>query len=193
MSLFYPHPEQFETNAEPSLHADSNRIQYVFDELLGRRGRQFYFLDYLFEKRDEGLSGAVGTVMMPRHEAVVERELAALREKEQSGLAWRYNSLDPVVGWDKWIDSQINKDGASLLYDTAYESKYGDVVRDVAAADDIMEPENIAVVECVRGGRLFNSIEQEFDRIYDSEIQRLVNCAETSGVEKMYATPMRRQ
>lgn len=98
----------------------------------------------------------------------------------------KYDRLNPVVSWEKWITSQLNREGPSLWYDDSYESKYGDVTREVADRDGLMDSDDIAVVECVRGGRLFQAINEGFPVIYDDELYRLVKCAERHGVAELY-------
>lgn len=186
MSIQYIHPKQFTTTTEPKLDIDENRIQYNFDELLGRKGRTYAFVDYLFEKRPSGLHGAVGTRMRPVHEDEATKREEAYRNYDESPLAYIYDEQDPIQSWSDWIESEFAYDGLEVMYDTSYEFKYGKVVREVAAAEGVMEASEIALVECVGGGRMFTEVDGKYDKVYDEELLRLVKEAEENGVSELY-------
>jgi len=186
MRVEMTHPEDFETEATPEINADENRFEYEFNSLMGRCGRTFVFVDYLFEKRPSGLHGAVGTGMRPVHVDEAKRLKEEYLDRETSPLFHRYEELNTVQSWDDWISSQFEYEGYRLIYDQSYDHKYGQLVREQTVADEIMEADEIELVECVGGGRMFSDCERDFDVLYDSELLRLVQETEASGLGDYY-------
>lgn len=184
-AISYAHPTEFETVEQPTLDVDDDRIQYDFDTLVARRGRTYIFLDYLFESRNSNLHGAVGTRMMPVHEDSFSRRKERLFDKGRSPLRHIYEEQDVAQHWEEWIEAQYRATGPRLLYDSAYPH-YWEPVKERAEKEGVMERGEIAVVECVGGGRLLNEIQQDHDEVYDDELWRLIKRTEYSGVSALY-------
>jgi len=184
MATQYAHPSDFCTETEPRFDVDDTRVQYDFDALMARRGRTFVFIDYLFEKRPSGLHGAVGSRMAPVHQDEVDRQTQQYKDPDVSPLYYLYEEMDPVQSWDKWIQSQFDHEGPRVIYDMSYCHKYGDTVEKWASRELGMH--DVALVECVGGGRMFNEVDNEFDTIYDQELLRLAQDAEENGVSGFY-------
>jgi len=182
MSVQYTHPDNFSTETKPTFDADSNRVEYKFNSILGRIGREFIFVDKLFEKRPSGIHGAVGTRMRPVHEKEAERKKEQYMDEEKSPIKFIYEETNTVQSWKQWIETQFTFDGLKVIYDTSYSYKYGEPTKNKTDEEGIMNKNNIAIVECTGGGRLFNTIEQNFDSIYDEELHRLVKETEENGL-----------
>jgi len=185
-TIEYDHPREFRTQVEPTLNADPNRVQYNFDSLLARKNRTYYFVDYLFEKRPSGLHGAVGTRMSPVFREEAERMEERYRDPEESPLYHVYEETDPAQGWDAWIDNQFRLDGLKVIYDSSYHYKYGAIVEEKTHEEMDVERQDIAFVECIGGGRMFDDRDKTFDAVYDQELLRLVKEAEDNGLGGLY-------
>jgi hypothetical protein len=179
-------PSDFQTQTTPNVRQRNGQTKYTFRALLARRQPEYYFVDYLFEY-DNGLHGATGTTMVPVSYVEMERREEEMRDYEWSPLAHIYDEQNTPVSWDEWIDKELDRRGWLLLYDPSYESRYGPIVREKATGEDGYYDEGeIAVVECIGGGRMFSRVERNFDDVYDKELLRLVLEAEENGVGNLY-------
>ena len=184
MSATIPHPTDFDTDTEPTTNHSGSRIEYNFDCLLAREGMEFTFVDYIFEGENE-FSGAVGTTMVPMHEDEFERRLAEYKDPEYSPLRHIYEEIDPQLTWGEWIESELSADGINSIVDTSYSHKYGEVVKSRCEEYELMEAENIRAIECIGGGRMFNSKDRDFTAVYDEELLRIVQDVEESGLYEL--------
>lgn len=188
MSAAYPHPNQFETTVRPAVTADDDRVEYQFDALVGRRKNTFEFVDYIFETRVSGrLNGAVGTTMIPIHVDEAARRRIQYRDQDQSPVALIYQQAETSQSWSEWIDAQFRRYGDTVIYDNSFEHEYGEVVVEQAASDGLMDAGDIAFVECIGGGRIFDGLDSDsYSRVYDDELLRLIEEAETDGLRDLY-------
>lgn len=186
MPVSLTHPDEFETNVTPELTTEGDRIQYDFNSLMARAGREFLFVDYLFEMRDSSLKGAVGTTMAPVHVDEAERMKEKYCNAEVSPLYHIFEELETTRSWDDWIESQFALDGYRVIYDNSYEMRYGEDVEFHVSESGMIEKDDIELIECLGGGRMFNSKDRSFDSVYDEELLRLVNLAEENGLGELY-------
>jgi hypothetical protein len=180
MSATLPHPDEFTTNTKPELTVEGSRVQYEFNSLVARNGTEFVFLDYLFDTESK-LSGAVGKKMRPVHENEAKRLKKRYKNKEKSPAQYQYKKEDTSLSWSDWIDNEFELRGNSVIFDTSFENKYGDVVEQMTAFENIMPMDKIALVECLGGSRMFDG-NISFDVIYDEELLRLIEDVEERGL-----------
>lgn len=155
----------------------NERTTIRVDRLLARDGDTFVFVDKLFH--DGRIHGATGSRMAPVTREEMDRREDQMRDYEWSGLAHIYEESDPDQSWDEWIDEQLRIEGDRLLYDPSYEVKYGEIVREKASKELGYDKDNIAAVECVGGGRMFDDVDREYDRIYDPVLMAAIQDAES--------------
>lgn len=160
-----------------TVETSNDKTTIHVDRLLARDGDTFVFVDQLFH--GERLHGATGSRMVPISREEMDRREEEMRDREWSGLAHIYEESDPDQSWDVWIDEQLRIDGERLLYDPSYEHKYGEIVREKAAKELGYDKDNIAAVECIGGGRMFNDVDREYDRIYDPILMAAIQDAES--------------
>jgi hypothetical protein len=68
------------------------------------------------------------------------------------------------------------------VYDSSYNHEYGDVVRNECEwSDDIGD--NGYAIECVGGGRMFNSAFREYDTVYRPDLLMLARYVENNGID----------
>lgn len=170
--------------ADPeSIDRNDRRTEWHYNELIARDGQTFVFLDSVF--LDEGnapIFGAKGSCMVPVTQDEMGRRREEMRDPEWSSMHHIYmkqveDGLDQ--SWSDWIDEQLSREGDRLLYDPSYEAKYGEAVRErCEKEDDLPDPSDVAVVECIGGGRMFYDVEREFDAVYDQELLAIAAGAE---------------
>lgn len=179
-------PSKFQTKTTPQPKENHSRIQYDFDCLLGRhQGSSYVFVDYLFHVEDN-LHGAIGTEMRAVANEEAQRREAKYRNPETSPYYWKYEKQNPSIGWTTWIKARLREDEHDVLYDTAYNAVYGDVVKEQVAAGDVLDVNKIHVIECVYGGRLDRFTEDVLADVYDAELLRLIHKSEADGLKHIY-------
>lgn len=162
-------------------------IQITYDELVGRDGREFIFLDYVFDTGKDFGSGAVSTRMVPVTIEEFERRVEEYKDPEWSPIHHIYeeqvdNGLDK--SWSTWIEEQLRIEGPHrLVMDTSYAHKYEDTVRDVCEREGIYGTEEIEAVECIGGGRMFNTIEKSDVTLYRPDLWAFAKQVEESGLQ----------
>jgi len=186
MSVQYTHPREFSTDTEPKFQVRGSRVSYQFDSIVGRIGREFIFVDEIFEARNSDRAGAIGTNMTVLHEDEVERREKRYRSYEDSPLAHIYDQQETKQSWESWIDSQFRRDGYDMMVDFSYVSQLGQPVRNKTVEAGIMNRDEIGLVECIGGGRMFNDVTRTFDDVYDEELLRLATEVEENGLDSIY-------
>ncbi|TKX53302.1 hypothetical protein, partial [Halorubrum sp. SP9] len=78
--------------------------------------------------------------MVPITREEMDRREGEMRDREWSPLAHIYEESDSNQSWDAWIDETLRIEGERLLYDPSYEGKYGEIVREKAAAELDYDP-----------------------------------------------------
>lgn len=155
---------------------DGDRTDWTYNELIGRNGYEFVFLDRVFDS--PSLGGAVGTRMDPITEEELERRRNQYLDPEHSPLAHTFDSSEhPDTTLAEYLEETVRIEGDRILYDPSYEHKYGDDVRQAAAQEELYDSKEIVAVECVGGGRMFNSLDS-FDTIYNQDALAIAQDAE---------------
>ncbi|TKX52867.1 hypothetical protein EXE42_15165, partial [Halorubrum sp. SP3] len=121
-----------------TVETSNDKTTIRVDRLLARDGRQFVFVDKLFH--GEQIHGATGSTMVPITREEMDRREGEMRDREWSPLAHIYEESDSNQSWDAWIDETLRIEGERLLYDPSYEGKYGEIVREKAAAELDYDP-----------------------------------------------------
>ena len=138
--------------------------QTDYGKLIGRKGNEYYFLDYTFEDRD--FKGAVGSVMVP----VTKEEAEERRDDwDSDGEMWRMavEAEMTTMGMDEWHEFVLAMDGENHMFDESYCSTYGEELL------AFLDSEENELVECVGGGRCFYA-DREFDEIYEPDLWELI-------------------
>jgi hypothetical protein len=181
----FPDVTDFRTDTKPELTLSREKLRYDFDAVLGKRNRVFDFVDYIFEL-ESGFSGAVGSSMRLVTYEEAEEQMSRYMNYETSPLVHAYEDEAPEIGWDEWIKGVADNDGYRLVYDLSYADKYGDVVKQLAVEEDLVNSiTDIEVVECTGGGRMFERTIDHYDEVYDSELLDVVQHAENKDVSSL--------
>lgn len=184
MSVELPHPENFDTVEQPEINLHSTRVEYTFEALVARNGMRFAFVQYLFDDstENEDLFGAVGHVMRPVHHDEVERQVERFKDASTSPLYHVYEDSDVAQSWEQWIESELAAEGIDLLFDQGHRRKYGDRVIEQCDKESLLNPDDIEAIECINAGRVFRNLNGNYSNVYDSELLRVVEEVEDSGL-----------
>jgi len=161
----------------PSVREKGDGKSIHYKTLVARSGREFIFLDYLFDT-GSGLFGATGTTMVPVSQEEYDRRRDELKNPEWSPLAHIYdeqvdNGLEK--SFTEWIESMPEHDKHTAVMDTSYAHQYGDIVREHYSGD-------ATYVECIGGGRMFNDVQRDMDEIYRRDLWELIRATEQTGL-----------
>ena len=185
-SKSYPHPEKFKTESKPKQDADSCRIEYRFNQLLGKNSDEYVFVDYVFDNLNTNVGGTVGTMMRAVPTAEAERRVQVYKQYHTSPMSNIYDAINPSLSWKEWINARFRRDGYGVIYDRTYEWQYGDVVIEKLSQETHMEASDIACVECVNESRLTRFFDDDnrhtLDTVYDVELLKVANQAEHSSL-----------
>ena len=154
----------------------------VYNKLVGRKGNEYYFLDYIF-KHDEDFMGATGTIVTPVHSNYFEYATS------RDGLAERYLDAMSESEWcntlgldeDDCTEEEII-DGIENLYRAGElqpfeecSSKEESQMREIAEFSD---SNKYPLFEVIGGGRSFYA-DPKFDEVYDKTLLALIIKAES--------------
>jgi len=172
---------------EYTISPKGDGFKLSFDTLIARSGNEFVFLDYLFDNDpsnpDSGLFGAVGTTMVPISESELQRRKEEHKDPEWSPIAHIWSEMNDGADPEnhesefiEWVEQEMMY-GDPIVYDSSYEYSLGETVREKSTMD------NISAVECIGGGRMFNSAYKEFDTVYRPDLLMAARYCETYGFD----------
>jgi hypothetical protein len=166
----------------------------VYNKLVGRKGNEYYFVDYIFKHRNDFM-GATGTVVTPVHRNYFEYATS------RDGLAERYlDSMDEsewckILGLneDDCTEEEII-DGIESLYRAGelqpFEECNSEQESQMRKIAEFSDSEKYPLFEVIGGGRSF-SADDKFDEVYDKTLLAMVKKAESGKLAKggsMYRT-----
>jgi len=176
---------KYEIKADTYAKGGSMKVgdKKVYNKLVGRKGNEYYFLDYVF-KHENDFMGAVGTVVTPVHSNYFEYATS------RDGLAERYLDAMSESEWcntlgldeDDCTEEEII-DGIENLYRVGElqpfeecSSKEESQMREIAEFSD---SNKYPLFEVIGGGRSFDK-NQKFDEVYDKSLLALIIKAESN-------------
>jgi hypothetical protein len=166
----------------------------VYNKLVGRKGNEYYFLNYVF-KHENDFMGAVGTIVTPVNKEYYEYATS------RDGLAERFLNAMSESEWcntlgldeDNCTEEEII-DGIENLYRVGELQPFEECnstqesqMREIAQFSDSNE---YPLFEVIGGGRSFDK-NQKFDKVYDKGLLELIKKAESNKLAKggsMYRT-----
>jgi len=165
-------------------------VELHFNTLVAKKNGEYLFLNRVFDSDltdSDSLSGAVGRTMCPIHQEELQRRKEQYKDPERSPLAhiWEeQNDRNPenhVDEFVEWVEDEM-KYGDPLVYDSSYSYEYGDTVRAMCEWSDDIGDDGYAI-ECVGGGRMFNSAFGEYDTVYRPDLLMLARYVENNGID----------
>lgn len=142
------------------------REEKKYRELIGKIGDEYYFLDDIFKYADN-FRGATGSVMRPVSSNEYNQRLNAY---DEDGELWRgaVQAGNTEMGMNEWHDYVINMDGDDAIFDLSYRD-YADALYEKGIVNESDYP----IIECVGGGRCFDTIGahgEKFEVVYNQEL-----------------------
>ena len=141
------------------------RTQTNYDKLIGRKGEEYYYLDYVFTHRQD-FKGATGSIMRP----VTEAEAEERRDDwDSDGEMWRQAVAgeSTTLSQEEWQQQALAIDGDDLVFDLSYCCTHGEDLLERLGRDEY------ELVECLGGGRCFYT-DIEWDELFEPELWELI-------------------
>jgi hypothetical protein len=155
----------------------------VYNKLVGRKGNEYYFLDYVF-KHENDFMGAVGTVVTPVDSNYFEYATS------RDGLAERYLDAMSESEWcntlgldeDDCTEEEII-DGIENLYRVGelqpFEECSSNEESQMREIAEFSDSNKYPLFEVIGGGRSFDK-NNKFDEVYDKSLLALIIKAESN-------------
>jgi len=150
-----------------------SRKETKYNELIGRIGDDFYFLEYIFEAGD--FCGAVANIVRP----VSPNEAQYMRDTwDSDGEGWRMavDAESTTLGLDEWREQVLAIDGDDAVFDICSDYEMEKKIIEIAGED------NVELVENVGGGRSFD-LDMEWDELYNPELWEKIKEVETKALK----------
>lgn len=152
------------------------REQVNFNKLVGRRGDEYYFCDYIFNQGS--FKGATATVLrpIPKDEYDERTDRSNLIDYLEEPWKEAVAAGQTTEGLGEWAEYAIDVDGVEHCagFDPSGEELYPQL-RAIGLTE-----EEYPAIECTGGGRSF-SHDQQFDEVFDAELLEKIRRVETPG------------
>lgn len=152
------------------------RQQTDYNKLVGRKGDEYYFCDYIFDHGDN-FKGATGTVLVPISKDEYEERTSEDGLLDYLGEHWQgaVSSGETEMSKSEWVQWVYDVDGDDALFDFS-GSNLWDQLREIGITE-----EEFPVIQCQGGGRCFGRFE-DFDEIYDQELWEKIQAIESQQI-----------
>jgi len=176
---------KYEIKADTYAKGGSMKVgdKKVYNKLVGRKGNEYYFLDYVF-KHENDFMGAVGTVVTPVDSNYFEYATS------RDGLAERYLDAMSESEWcntlgldeDDCTEEEII-DGIENLYRVGelqpFEECSSNEESQMREIAEFSDSNKYPLFEVIGGGRSFDK-NNKFDEVYDKSLLALIIKAESN-------------
>ena len=148
-----------------------------YNQLVGRIGDEYYFLDYTFHHGDD-FKGATGSELSPLTEDEYNERVESYFDPENMRDSWRQAVSDSStdLSLSDWIELVKDTDGEENVIDRSYADTYGEELKK-RLGDKAFE------VECLGGGRCFEA-GMKFDEVFNQKLVDIINQFEEEATER---------